>query len=85
MVTTANVTDRTGAMDIVDYYYNATDHLSVLKKVMAAPAVLVPAILKLVINITASATAPAASARVQTAPGPKQNFRRNGADQRESR
>ena len=35
MVTTANVTDRTGAIDMVDYYCDVTDHLSALKKIMA--------------------------------------------------
>lgn len=35
MVTTADVTDRTGAIDMADYYCDVTDHLSALKKVMA--------------------------------------------------
>lgn len=35
MVTTANVTDRTGAINMVDYYCDVTDHLSALKKIMA--------------------------------------------------
>ena len=35
MVTTADVTDRTGAIDMVDYYCDVTDHLSALKKIMA--------------------------------------------------
>ena len=35
MVTTANVTDRTGAIDMVDYYCDVTDYLSALKKIMA--------------------------------------------------
>lgn len=32
MVTTANVTDRSGAIDMVDYYCDVTDHLSMLKR-----------------------------------------------------
>lgn len=32
MVTTANVTDRNGAIDMVDYYCDVTDHLSMLSK-----------------------------------------------------
>lgn len=35
MVTTANVTDRSGAINMVDYYCDVTDHLSMLKKVLA--------------------------------------------------
>ena len=35
MVTTANVTDRTGAIAMVNYYCDVTDHLSALKKIMA--------------------------------------------------
>ena len=35
MVTTANVTDRAGAIDMVDYYCDVTEHLSALKKMMA--------------------------------------------------
>lgn len=35
MVTTVNVTDRTGAINMVDYYCDVTDHLSALKKIMA--------------------------------------------------
>ena len=35
MVTAANVTDRSGAIDMVDYYCDVTDHLSMLKKVLA--------------------------------------------------
>ena len=35
MVTTANVTDRAGAIDMVDYYCDVTNHLSALKKIMA--------------------------------------------------
>ncbi len=35
MVTTTNVTDRTGAINMVDYYCDVTDHLSALKKIMA--------------------------------------------------
>ena len=34
MVTTANVTDRSGAIDMVDYYYDITNHLSMLKKIL---------------------------------------------------
>lgn len=34
MVTTANVTDRNGAIDMVDYYYDITNHLSMLKKIL---------------------------------------------------
>ena len=34
MVTTANVTDRNGAMDMVDYYCDVTNHLSMLKKIL---------------------------------------------------
>ena len=35
MVTTANVTDRKGAIDMVDYYCDVTDRLSMLKKILA--------------------------------------------------
>ena len=35
MVTTANITDRNGAIDMVDYYCDVTDHLSMLKKILA--------------------------------------------------
>lgn len=35
MVTTANVTDRTGAIDMINYYCDVTNHLSLLKKVLA--------------------------------------------------
>ena len=35
MVTNANVIDRTGGIDMVDYYCNVTNHLSALKKAMA--------------------------------------------------
>ena len=35
MVTTANVTDRNGAMDMVDYYCDVTNHLSLVKKLLA--------------------------------------------------
>ena len=35
MVTTANVTDRNGAIDMVDYYCDVTDNLSMLKKILA--------------------------------------------------
>ena len=34
MVTTANVTDQNGAMDMVDYYCDVTNHLSMLKKIL---------------------------------------------------
>ena len=34
MVTTANVTDRNGAIDMVDYYCDVTNHLSILKKIL---------------------------------------------------
>ena len=34
MVTTANGTDRSGAIDMVDYYCDVTDHLSMLKKIL---------------------------------------------------
>ena len=34
MVTTASVTDRNGAIDMVDYYYDITNHLSMLKKIL---------------------------------------------------
>lgn len=34
MVTTADVTDRNGAIDMVDYYCDITDDLSVIKKVL---------------------------------------------------
>ena len=35
MVTTANVSDRSGAIDMVDYYCDVTDNLSLLKKLLA--------------------------------------------------
>ena len=35
MVTTANITDRNGAIDMVDYYCDVTNHLSMLKKILA--------------------------------------------------
>lgn len=35
MVTTANVTDRNGAINMVDYYCDVTDYLSGIKKVLA--------------------------------------------------
>ncbi len=35
MVTTADVTDRNGAIDMVDYYCDVTNHLSMLKKILA--------------------------------------------------
>ena len=34
MVTTANITDRNGAINTVDYYCDVTDHFSVLKKIL---------------------------------------------------
>ena len=34
MITTANVTDRNGAIDMVDYYCDITDNLSLIKKVL---------------------------------------------------
>ena len=34
MITTADVTDRNGAIDMVDYYCDITDNLSLLKKVL---------------------------------------------------
>ena len=34
MVTTANITDRNGAINMVDYYCDVTDHFSVLKKIL---------------------------------------------------
>lgn len=35
MLTAANVTDRNGAIDMVDYYYDVTRNLSMLKKILA--------------------------------------------------
>ena len=35
MVTTADVSDRSGAIDMVDYYCDVTDNLSLLKKLLA--------------------------------------------------
>ncbi len=35
MVTTADVTDRNGAIDMVDYYCDVTNHLFTLKKILA--------------------------------------------------
>ena len=35
MVTTANITDRNGAIDMVDYYCDVTNHLSLVKKLLA--------------------------------------------------
>ena len=35
MVTTANITDRNGAIDMVDYYCDVTDNLFMLKKILA--------------------------------------------------
>ena len=34
MVTTANITDRNGAIDMVDYYCDVTNHLSLVKKLL---------------------------------------------------
>ena len=34
MITTADVTDRNGAVDMVDYYCDITDNLSLIKKVL---------------------------------------------------
>lgn len=34
MITTADVTDRNGAIDMVDYYCDITDNLSLIKKVL---------------------------------------------------
>ncbi len=34
MVTTADVTDRSGATDMIDYYCDCTDNLSQIKKVL---------------------------------------------------
>ncbi len=34
MVTTADVTDRNGAIDMVDYYCDVTNRLSMLKKIL---------------------------------------------------
>ena len=34
MITTANITDRSGAIDMVDYYCGATNHLSLVKKLL---------------------------------------------------
>ena len=34
MITTANVTDRNGAVAMVDYYCDVTDHLSQVKKLL---------------------------------------------------
>ena len=34
MITTADVTDRSGAVDMVDYYYDYTDNLSHVKKIL---------------------------------------------------
>lgn len=34
MITTADVTDRNGAIDMVDYYCDCTDNLSQIKKVL---------------------------------------------------
>ena len=34
MITTANITDRSGAIDMVDYYCDVTNHLSRIKKLL---------------------------------------------------
>lgn len=34
MITTANVTDRSGAIDMVDHYCDVTNHLSQIKKLL---------------------------------------------------
>ena len=34
MVTTANITDRNGAIDMVDYYCDVTNHLTLIKKLL---------------------------------------------------
>ena len=34
MITTANKTDRSGAIDMVDHYCDVTDHLSAVKKLL---------------------------------------------------
>ena len=34
MITTANITDRSGAIDMVDYYCDVTNHLSLVKKLL---------------------------------------------------
>ena len=34
MITTANRTDRSGAIDMVDYYCDVTNHLSLIKKLL---------------------------------------------------
>ena len=33
-ITTANITDRSGAIDMVDYYCDVTNHLSLIKKLL---------------------------------------------------
>ncbi len=35
MITTANITDRSGAIEMVDYYCDVTNHLSLLQKLLA--------------------------------------------------
>lgn len=35
MLTAANVTDRSGAIDMVEYYYGVTDNLCALQKILA--------------------------------------------------
>ncbi len=35
MITPANVTDRNGAIDMVEYYCDVINHLSMLKKLLA--------------------------------------------------
>lgn len=37
-ITTANVTDRNGAIDMISYYHNNTNNLSRMKKVLADSA-----------------------------------------------
>ncbi len=39
MVTTANVTDRTGALDMTEYYYDETENLSKIKKFVLATTI----------------------------------------------
>ena len=34
MITTANITDRSGAIDMVNYYCEVTNHLSLIKKLL---------------------------------------------------
>ena len=35
MITTANITDQNGAIDMVNYYCDVTNHLSLVKKLLA--------------------------------------------------